>query len=204
MNFPSLLLFDLGGVLIESSAFESLSRLLPEPLDRTAIKDRWLFSSSVRRFERGEMSSCEFAESFIAEWGLRMTPQVFVKEFASWPREFFPGARETIHHLRKNYQVGCLSNSNPLHWERFRGLEDDFDIALFSHLLGAIKPDLEIFTLALGRCDVDPAEVYFFDDCSANVDTAQSLGITAFHVDGFQSLQNVLLSQGLLSNAVER
>ncbi|OAI09274.1 hypothetical protein A1332_06150 [Methylomonas methanica] len=94
--------------------------------------------------------------------------------------------------------VGCLSNSNPLHWQRFGELEDDFDITLFSHLLGAIKPDPEIFVLALGKCDVEPSEVYFFDDCSANVHSAQSLGITAFHVDGFESLQDVLNIQGLM------
>jgi glucose-1-phosphatase len=166
------------------------------------IKERWLFSPSVRRFERGEIASCEFAQSFITEWGLRLTPQAFVKEFASWPREFFPGAREIIRDLRTTYRVGCLSNSNALHWERFGGFEEDFDITLFSHLLGAVKPDCEIFLLALRECGVEPSEVYFFDDCCANVRTAQSLGITAFHVDGFKSLQDVLRIQGLLSDSV--
>ncbi len=198
MNSPSLLLFDLGGVLIESSVFENLSDLLPDSPYLTAIKDQWLFSPSVIRFERGEMSSCEFAESFIAEWGLQITPQVFIKEFTSWPRELFPGARETIHLLRKNYRVGCLSNSNSLHWERFRGLEDDFDCTLLSHMLGVTKPDPEIFRFALRECDVDPAKIYFFDDCLTNVEAAQSFGITAFHVDGFEALQDVLICQGLL------
>ncbi|WP_082879474.1 HAD-IA family hydrolase [Methylomonas methanica] len=143
-------------------------------------------------------SADEFADSFIAEWGLRLAPRAFLKAFTSWPRQFFPGARKTIRDLRANYMVGCLSNSNPLHWQRFGELEDDFDITLFSHLLGAIKPDPEIFVLALGKCDVEPSEVYFFDDCSANVHSAQSLGITAFHVDGFESLQDVLNIQGLM------
>jgi len=204
MNCPSLLLFDLGGVLIESSVFKNLNRLLPKPLEVNAIKERWLFSPSVRRFERGETASCEFAESFIAEWGLRLTPQAFVQEFISWPREFFPGARKTIRDLRTTYRVGCLSNSNPLHWERFRAVEEDFDITLFSHLLGAIKPDRKIFTLALSECHVEPSKVYFFDDCLANVHTAQSLGITAFHVDGFKSLQDVLRMQRLLPDSQGR
>ncbi|MGJ0484439.1 MAG: HAD family hydrolase [Methylomicrobium sp.] len=201
MNRPSLLLFDLGGVLIESYVFERLNGYLSEPLERTAIKARWLLSPSVRRFESGETEPFEFAENFISEWGLRLTPQVFLNEFKSWPRAFFPGARELLRELRTVYRVGCLSNSNPLHWEKFKDFEEDFDIVLISHLLGAVKPDREIFMLALHQCEVEPCEVYFFDDCYDNVRTAQSLGITAFHVDGFKALLDVLRIQGLLSEA---
>lgn len=200
MSYPSLLLFDLGGVLIQSAVFDSLNRLLPEPLDNAAIKERWLFSPAVRRFELGEISPEEFAESIIAEWGLRISPQAFLEEFITWPRDFFPGARETIRDLRKSYRVACLTNSNVLHWERFDGFQEDFDVRMSSHLLGAIKPDRDIFMLALDHCDVKPTEIYFFDDSPANVHSAQNLGITAFHVDGFQSLQNVLRVEGLLSN----
>lgn len=200
MNSPALLLFDLGGVLIESSVFENLNRLLPEPIDSAAIKERWLFSPSVRRFELGEISPYEFAESFTAEWGIGLSPESFLKEFIAWPRGFFPGARETIRILRARHRVACLSNSNPLHWELFGNFEEDFDIALFSHLLGVIKPDKEAFTLALNECGVEPSEVCFFDDSAANIRTAQSLGIRAFHVEGFKSLQNVLRIQGLLPN----
>jgi putative hydrolase of the HAD superfamily len=178
-----------------------LNRLLPETLEHIAVKERWLLSPSVRRFECGETEPYEFAGNFIAEWGIQLTPQAFLKEFSSWPRDFFQGARETVRELRTTYRVGCLSNSNPLHWERFRELEEDFDITLFSHLLGTVKPDPEIFMRALSRCDVEPSKVYYFDDCSANVHTAQSLGITAFHVDGFKALQDVLRIQGLLSDS---
>ncbi|MGZ8927651.1 MAG: HAD family hydrolase [Methylobacter sp.] len=201
MNRPSLLLFDLGGVLIESAVFERLNGYLPEPLEHIAIKERWLMSPSVRRFESGETEPFEFAENFIGEWGLRLTPQAFLSEFKSWPRVFFQGARELLRELRATYRVGCLSNSNPLHGEKFRDLEQDFDIVLMSHLLGAVKPDREIFLLALHQCEVEPCEVYFFDDCDDNVRTAQSLGITAFHVDGFKALRDVLRMQGLLSDS---
>ncbi len=40
MNTPTLLLFDLGGVLIEIAIFESLSRLLPAPVDTDTLKNR--------------------------------------------------------------------------------------------------------------------------------------------------------------------
>ena len=198
MGRPSLLLFDLGGVLVESSVFEQLTRLLPQPASPMEIKERWLRSPSVRRFESGEISSDAFAESFIAEWGLGCSHEDFLEAFASWPRGFFPGVKEAILDWRKSYKVACLSNSNPLHWKRFDNLDDIFDVALFSHLLGAIKPDREIFMRALQECGVTPSEVYFFDDSPVNVRSAQSLGMTAFCVDGFESVRNVLRTEGLV------
>lgn len=199
MSTPSFLLFDLGGVLIENSTFQSLNELLPERRDITALKHQWLASSAVRRFELGETAPGEFAVSFIAEWGLRLTPEAFLKEFTSWPTGYYPMARDALRALRKRYRVGCLSNCNVLHWEKFGGFEDDFDIAISSHLLGAIKPDDEAFVLALGACGVEPSRVYFFDDSAGNVQAAGRLGIRSFHVEGTASLLDVLRSEGLLA-----
>lgn len=196
---PVWLLFDLGGVLVESLLFEHLNRLLPEPASPMALKDRWLRSPSVRRFERGEISALEFGKCFIAEWRLDCSPDAFLEAFASWPGGFFPGAKQAILDWRKSYKVACLSNSNPLHWERFDDLDELFDVTLFSHLLGEIKPDRQIFLRALHECGAEASEVYFFDDSPANVGSAQSLGIKAFCVYGFESLQNVLRAEGLVS-----
>lgn len=189
---PSLLLFDLGGVLIENSTFKRLNHLMGEPKDFVALKHLWLTSPSVRRFELGDGSPYEFAVSFIAEWGICLSPEAFLEEFYSWPSDFYPEARSTLHSLRQKYHVGCLSNSNVLHWEKFGGFKDDFDIAISSHQLGAIKPDNEAFLKALETCSAKPSEVYFFDDSTANIYAAKSLGIKSFHVDGFDSLLNVL------------
>ncbi|MGR8931684.1 MAG: HAD family hydrolase [Gammaproteobacteria bacterium] len=199
MKRPSLLLFDLGGVLIESSVFEQLKHLLHEPEDDTEIKERWLKSPVVRQFESGKISAAEFAERFIAEWNLPCSSETFLEAFATWPRNFFPGAKEALLDWRQSYKVACLSNSNPLHKERFGDLHDLFDVTLFSHLLGAVKPDREIFQRALEECGVEPYEVYFFDDSPANVCAAQQFGIKAFCVDGFESVQHLLRSEGLVA-----
>ena len=188
----SLLLFDLGGVLIENSTFKRLNHLMGEPKDFVALKHLWLTSPSVRRFELGDGSPYEFAVSFIAEWSICLSPEAFLEEFYPWPSDFYPEARNTLHFLRQKYRVGCLSNSNVLHWEKFGGFKDDFDIAISSHQLGAIKPDNEAFLKALETCSAKPSEVYFFDDSTANIYAAKSLGIKSFHVDGFDSLLNVL------------
>lgn len=197
MSDPSLLLFDLGGVLIENSTFTRLNDLWGEQKSCDALKSRWLTSPAVRRFELGKCPPDEFAIAFIAEWKLSLSPEAFLEEFYSWPSAFYPEARNTLCKLRQKYRVGCLSNSNALHWEKFGGFKDDFDIAISSHQLGAIKPDCDAFLKALDVCCATPSAVCFFDDSIANIHTAESLGLRAFHVDGFDALLNVLREEHL-------
>ena len=200
MNSPSLLLFDLGGVLVESTAFDHLNRLLPKPISTIHIKERWLNSPSVRQFERGQLPALEFANLFLEEWKLSVSTHTFLEEFSTWPRALYPGAKELIQDLRRYYRVGCLSNSNPLHWAALKDeIENLFDIVLCSHLLGSVKPDQAIFVRALQECNVQPRDIYFFDDCLANVRAAHGLNINAFCVNGFSSVLHILQLHGLLS-----
>lgn len=198
MKSPSVLLFDLGGVLIENSGFENLNHMLPQPLDDQIIRERWLRSASVRRFELGTITSQAFATEFITEWSIPLSPDEFLTEFASWPKGFYPGAKDLLQALRKDYTIACLSNSNELHWEKFDEFASDFDIALSSHLLGAIKPDQAAFSKALAECNSDPDDVYFFDDSISNVKAAELMGIPSFHVDGFGILHNLLETMALV------
>ena len=198
MEMPALLLFDLGGVLVDNTGFERLGSLLPAPTDAPTIKERWLASPSVRRFELGRAEPSEFALEFIAEWQLRLSPEAFLDEFTSWPRGINPGARDALRTLRQRYRVGCLSNTNVLHWQRFGGFADDFDIALASHCLGALKPDAAAFEHALAACGMPAAAICFFDDSAANVHAARRFGMHAFHVEGTAALLDVLRGEGLL------
>jgi putative hydrolase of the HAD superfamily len=198
LSKPSLLLFDLGGVLTENAGFTQLDSLLPQPIERQALKQRWLLSPSVRAFECGELCAEDFAVQFILEWQLELSVDEFLLEFSAWSKGFYPEAQATLHLLRQEHRVACLSNSNPIHWEKFGGYENHFDIALFSHLRGVVKPDREAFMLAIDECSVNPAEIYYFDDSLANVNVAESLGMQAFLVEGFMALKQLLISQGLV------
>jgi putative hydrolase of the HAD superfamily len=194
---PKVLLFDLGGVLVDNVTFEELPKLLERPEPRPALFDRWLASESVRRFERGEIDQATFGEAFVEEWGLRIAPATFLDAFATWPRSPYPGAVDLLSRLRGRATVAILSNCNALHWERLSGLLAHTDAAFSSHLLGLVKPDQAIFRTVADRLACPPGSICFFDDSATNVRAAQSAGMQAHQTVGLESLAATVRSLGL-------
>ncbi len=198
---PPLVLFDLGGVLVENLGFERLAAWLPEPVTMDALKERWLRSPAVRAFELGSIAPRDFAEAFLAEWALPGPAADFLATFEAWLTGFFPGATDLLADLRRRHRVACLSNSNVLHWARFDGFRGHFDVALSSHLLGEVKPDAACFARALVACDAAARDVVFLDDSWSNVVAARTLGLRAHHVTGLDEVRAALVQDGLIGLA---
>lgn len=199
MRSDRVILFDLGGVLVENTGEQGLSSLLPYQLDRQEIWARWLASGAVRGFERGQISPEVFAARFIEEWRLEVAPAAFMDAFVAWPRGLFDGAAALVRNLRARHRVACLSNTNALHWARFPELPELFDSIFASHLTGFLKPDPEAFEHVLRQLDVRADTVCFFDDLSQNVEAARRVGIRAVQVTTFAEVEPALRAQGLYS-----
>lgn len=193
-----VLLFDLGGVLVDSAGLTVLGQRLPH-LSAGAIAQRWYGSRTVAHFERGALSEQEFARAFVAEWQLAQEPAAFIAEFGSWVRGFYPGARELLAQLRMRHVVACLSNTNAVHWAQLAAEREAFDLCIASHLIGHLKPEPAAYRRALERLgDVDPGQVIFFDDLPANVEAARAAGLQAFRVRGVEETTSVLRELGVL------
>jgi len=197
MRSTFVVLFDLGGVLVENTGEQGLASLLPYRLGREEIWARWLASDAVRRFERGQISPEVFAARFIEEWRLELGPAAFIEAFAAWPKGLFEGAAMLLRKLRALHRVACLTNNNPLHWSRFPELPGLFDSIFASHLTGFLKPDPEAFEHALRELDVRAEAVWFFDDLLQNVEAARKVGIRALQVRGFADVEPALRAEGL-------
>ena len=194
-----MLLFDLGGVLVDNgSILHGLGALSDRPLDEETVKERWLRSASARDFELGRISPQVFAARFLREWGSCADPQVFLEELGSWLGRPYPRATELLARARDDHHVSCLTNCNELHWAQLAPFTRNFDSAFSSHLIGKIKPDAEAFAAVLDALHVPPERVRFFDDSRSNVDAAQALGIRSFHVVGIRRLRECLEAEGLL------
>ena len=74
--------------------------------------------------------------------------------------------------------VGILSNSGPgaREAERHHGFEEVTDVIVYSHEVGLAKPDPRVYALTVERLGVEPYEVLFLDDVTANVDGAREAG----------------------------
>jgi HAD superfamily hydrolase (TIGR01509 family) len=78
----------------------------------------------------------------------------------------------------RNLKCGILSNSGPgaREAERHHGFEDITDDIVYSHEVGLKKPDPAIYALARRRLGVEPDQVLFLDDVTANVEAARAAG----------------------------
>jgi glucose-1-phosphatase len=193
-----VLLFDLGGVLMDFAGFDELGQFIPGAPDRSEIRDRWIRSEAVRRFERGEIGRDQFATSVIEELEIGLPTADFLGNFVDWAREPFPEAISLLARLGDDYRIAALSNANelhtPLHRRRFGRVIGTF---YFSDEIGAVKPDREIFEHVIRDLDVSPDRIAFFDDTPVNVNAARDAGIEAYIVDGFEELKALLHRLGL-------
>lgn len=189
-----LLLFDLGGVLIRNDMFAQLQQLMGTSESEAVIKSKWLASPAVRDFELGRCTPDQFSTSIVEEFQLQTTPAAFLDAFAGWPKGFYAGAPDLLVQLRKKSPVGCLSNSNELHWTD--QLTSHFDHAYSSHQLQRIKPDPDVFDFVTTDVGVKPHQIVFFDDSQPNVDAALAFGWEAHLTVGFSELNQVLRTLG--------
>jgi putative hydrolase of the HAD superfamily len=197
-----VLLFDVGGVLVELGGVEVILEWLGNRISADELWQRWLQSQAVRRFETGQIDAPQFAAGVIAEFGLAVDPQQFLDSFVGWPTGLYPGTLEMLARIPPRYQRALLSNSNALHWPRVlgeMGLGAVFDNHFVSHLTGRIKPDPEAFEHVLESLGCRPAQVVFFDDNALNIEAARQLGMHAVRVRGLGEATQALIEIGVLS-----
>ncbi|HKI73996.1 MAG TPA: HAD family phosphatase [Pseudomonadales bacterium] len=193
-----VILFDLGGVLVELTGVGTM--MAWSRLDEDEIWHRWLTSRTVRQFESGRSRTEDFARDMVAEFDLETTPEAFIEAFIAWPRGLFDGTIELLDSLSGRYHLSCLSNTNHLHWARFERetkLLSSLHSHFASHQLGMMKPDIEIYTHVIEQLGVQPARILFLDDNQMNVDAARSAGMHAELTRGLTGVTRQLSRLGL-------
>ena len=99
-----------------------------------------------------------------------------------------PEVPAALDRLRGRVRMGVVSNANGTVRAKLArvGLAEYFELIVDSHEVGIEKPDPRIFTLALERMGVAPAEaVYVGDLYHVDVVGAAAAGLSAFLLDPF-------------------
>jgi len=98
---------------------------------------------------------------------------------------------EFLQKLSANYRLFLLSNTDPIHMEKF---EQDagasfysdfyqcFERIYFSHEIGYRKPDAEAFNYLINNHDIQPKRTLVVDDKKFNTDAAEALGFRVWNL----------------------
>jgi HAD superfamily hydrolase (TIGR01509 family) len=198
---PQVLLFDVGGVLVQLSGVKTMLEWMGETATSEEMWHMWLHSTPVREFERGRMGAAEFAAAVTTEFRLPVQPQEFLDSFTGWVTGLYPGTLEMLAQIPSSYQRAVLSNSNVLHWTR---VIDDlrlgaaFEHQFVSHLTGRIKPDADAFQGVVESLGCRPKDVLFLDDNILNVEAAKRFGMQAIRVQGIGETRAALIERGII------
>jgi FMN phosphatase YigB (HAD superfamily) len=195
-----LVLFDLGGVLIQPGGVGPMRALSGIESDE-ALWARWLSCRWVRRFEAGQCTPEAFAAGVVADWELDLDPAAFLQEFGTWPEPPFPGALELVGTVQERVPAGFLSNMNSFQWAanyEAIPLTDAFTFRFLSFELGLVKPDAAVFDAVADRLPVPRRRVLFLDDNVINVEAAAQAGFAARHVRGVAAAHDALTEAGVL------
>jgi HAD superfamily hydrolase (TIGR01493 family) len=196
-----LVLFDLGGVLIELGGVEVFQRMIGAGSEAEVWR-RWLTSKWVRAYERGQCDRMAFAEGMIEENDLQLGAEEFLETFRSWPRGLLPGAEALVSEIAPGLRCACLSNTNEMHWNEQADaakVREFFDLCFPSHELGLVKPDREIYEHVIRETGLPADAILFLDDNAINVEGAQAAGLDAHLALGVEGARTILAEAGVLA-----
>ena len=204
MNAIRVVVFDIGGVLVESSGVLTMLAWMRNTVSAEELWRMWLTSPCVRAFETGRLSAVEFADQVIADFRLPVPREEFLDGMTRWSVTLFPGALELIEQIPARYLRATLSNTNVIHWKylmRNTGLTRAFPHHFPSHLIGKIKPDAEAFQHVTETLGCEPQEVLFLDDNDLNVSGARSVGMHSVRVRGIAEAERALVDFRILGTS---
>jgi putative hydrolase of the HAD superfamily len=199
-----LVLFDIGGVIIDLDFHDARSTLESE-----FLMDPGTFLELTRSGYTGEVLSVT-EKAMIGAIGAdeyllafqngckRPVPLETVqrlRESMLGPER--PEMLELLDQLRKQVAIAAFTNTMALHWDlltdpkRYR-FSQLFQTVFASHLLGDAKPRVDAFKKVLDALSVNPGEVVFVDDSEVNVSGASQLGINGIVFKSPESLRTEL------------
>ena len=192
-----VLIFDLGGVLIDLHIERSFMALVSMGVDASLLTERaCLMNEFMMKYDRGDISTAEMfgymASQLPAAVREELGDALDARLHQVWNMmlgEYAPYKFECLRRLRDGgHRVVMLSNINDGHWgeveSRFQAtmgepLSNYFDALYLSYRMRKRKPEPEIFQELLAAENVEAADCMFFDDSAENCEVARSLGIDA-------------------------
>lgn len=182
LQSPRILLFDLGGVLIDIDFNRALavwapySRLPPEALQQAFRND-----VPYQRHERGEITADEYFAHLAETLQLDAPPGLIESGWNAIFQGEISATLALVSSLRGTVPCHAFSNTNASHmacWVKlYPAVVQAFDRIFASHQIGLRKPERAAFDHICRELDVPPEAILFFDDLPDNVEAACAAGL---------------------------
>jgi FMN phosphatase YigB (HAD superfamily) len=196
------IIFDLGGVILNiDNAFTENAFISLGVTDFHEIFGHGHAASFVKDYEIGRISD----EEFIAELRKISGGSVSDRELlAAWNimlLDFPPERIQLLNDLKQKYRLFLFSNTNSIHVvelkKRYRQtfnnaeLDDLFEKAYYSQILGMRKPDKESFEFIVNENGLDPASTLFVDDALINIQGANAAGLKGYFLEPRKTILDI-------------
>ena len=187
------LIFDLGGVVFDENDGATTSPL------RMAAKDDGQYHMLWSNLLLGRMKMKECFQILIEQNPVNKKILYGADTYDFYLRKLPPIA-ETVDFIRMlngTYNIYVLSNAtDAMRDYAVRYLKIPSEVrGIFSCDVNMMKPDLDIFRLALNHFKLDPQETMYFDDKAKNCAAAEFLGMKSVLVktpnDVIQAIENL-------------
>lgn len=180
--------FDFGAVLFQWQPLRLLQELVPElapdEAGAQALAPRIFESFDLRsdwaQFDLGKLDEAALAERIGRR--IEVAPALIRRVIDGIPAHLQPQG-PTVALLRRlraaGHRLYYLSNMPEpyaAHLERENDFVGEFADGIFSARVGLMKPQPEIFALAVARFALDPARTLFIDDHAGNIAAARAQG----------------------------
>jgi glucose-1-phosphatase len=193
MQHVQNIIFDLGGVIINLD-----NKKTEEAFVALGAKDfgnyfgHGFAASFFSDYEIGKISDEEFIGSLRKLLSVASTDRLIKSAWNAMLLDFPAGRIQLLEQLARKYRIFLFSNTNALHLQEVNrifgaqfsplSLDQLFEKAYYSHILGLRKPDPHSYKRIVEENSLDPAKTLFVDDALPNVQGATGAGLLGFHL----------------------
>lgn len=171
-------LFDVGNVIIAFD-FRKAARKIEPCCDCSAGEILARVSPLTDTLERGEITPDQFYDETTRLIGYQGDRDFLARSF----EDIFELNEPMVEFIQARHAEGIplhlLSNTNGIHvpfFEKTYEVFDCFDGRIYSHEVGCMKPDPEIYRIVKERLPLDPATTLYIDDLPANCEAGREAG----------------------------
>ena len=188
------IIFDLGGVILNIDYNLTIQEFIN--LGITNFGELFTQANQVDIFDKldkGNVSPSQFRDAIRDITGIPLSDYQIDKAWNAMLLDFPKSRLKLLGNIGKHYRTFLLSNTNAIHIDDYNkilyntfgveNLSSFFEKEYYSFKINMRKPDSEVFEHIINENSLNPSETLFIDDSIQHVESAQRLGILAYHLN---------------------